>query len=176
MKSWRMALLLVGAIGTTITSVPQIRCACPASVSDENSPRQVESLQLCCAHGCCGLTCSQGNLDSSSPCCRNNTQHAGPADQESEAPSYVPSPLTMSLYIALAPCFRLVHTPTPITTEKPVLQTWQSWIKFTYHLSICQCSIVEADSSVSDLKFSRAAHHSSLLSTDLVSLQQRLTI
>jgi hypothetical protein len=181
MKSGRLIFLLLSAIGTIITSVPHLQCACPALAHRGDSHHQVAALKACCSRGCCGAACSK-NQDSPPPCCRQETPRASTISDQLEAEAFSHSHAshswTNSDFVTPAQCSQVVHAPSPASVEEITSQIWQSWMKSLQHVGFSYCPWVDivCYSFSSRLIPHRHADATAALSTDLVSLHQRLSI
>ncbi len=178
MKSGRLILLLLSAIGTVITSVPHLRCACPALAHRGDSHHQVAALKACCSRGCCGAACSK-NPDSPPPCCRQETPRAYPIPNQSGAFSLASHPwINNGDFVTPAQCSQVVHAPSPASVEEMASQIWQFWMKSLQHAGFSYCPWVDivCYSFSSSLIPHRHADDTAALSTDLVSMHQRLSI
>jgi hypothetical protein len=177
MKSGRLTLLLLSAIGTIITSVPYVQCACPALPHRGDSHRHIATLHACCSRGCCGSTCLK-NQDSPPPCCRKETPRTSTIPDPSEALPPASVSGTNDGRVLPAQCAQVVQAPAPASVEEITSQIWQSWMKSLQHVGFCYCLWVDIVHCRFDscLISHRHADDTAALSTDLVSLHQRLSI
>jgi|GEM_PF-7038473 hypothetical protein len=177
MKSGRMTLLLLSAIGTVITSVPHLQCVCPALPHHSDTHRQVAALNACCSHGCCGPARAKSQ-DSPRPCCRKKTSYAYTIHDHSKAFSHASVSCTNDGFATPARCSQVVHTPAPASVEEITSQIWQSWTKSLQYAGFSYCPRVDIVRYPFNSRLTphRQTDDTAALSTDLVSLHQRLSI
>lgn len=180
MKFGRIALLLLSAIGTVITSVPHLQCTCSGVPHSDDAHWQPAALSSCCARGCCGSTRLK-DRNSSLPCCRKESQRTcitSDIPDQSGAFTHVSNTWSSEFSVTPSQCFQVIHIPSPVTAEKIFSQLWQSWMNSVQQAALGHCLW---DAVVRDLFSSRLIPHRHAddgvtLSTDLVSLHQRLSI